>query len=408
MEIWSDILDCGGSVDIIYLDFAKAFDTVPHKRLLGKLRSYGITDPILSWIEAFLKNRKQRVRIGSCHSEWKPMTSGIPQGSVLGPVLFVLYINDLPESIKSHTFLFADDTKIFSEISNPADQEKLQRDLTSLHTWSERWLLRFNLEKCKVLRLGAQQQQNHNYQLNDSKLEQVNEIRDLGVKIDSQLKFQSHINEKIKKANSVMGCIRRTFTHLDTDIFKLLYTSHVRTHLEYANQIWYPILKKDIEAVENIQRRATKTIPGIKHLSYRERLKKLHLPTLAFRRLRGSMIETYKIMNIYDNSITPNLTKSSTNTRGHSFKLFLTRSIKEHPRKHQFNQRIVTPWNSLHEHVVSSPSLHTFEVRLDKWWENHPMLYDHTAKWNIPGCRIKPNLTPDNEVINHQDLDIEA
>jgi hypothetical protein len=228
MEIWCDILDSGGIVDVVYLDFAKAFDTVPHNRLLGKLYSYGIRDPILSWTRSFLNNRTQLVRIGNSYSDWKPTTSGIPQGSVLGPVLFVLYINDLPDMVQSHTFLFADDTKIFTKIIKDTDQDKLQNDLSSLITWSDRWLLHFNLDKCKVLRLGNKHQ-TYNYELNNVELENVIEMKDLGITVDAHLKFQTHINNKIRKANTVMGCIRRTFTYLDIDHLNY-YSHHMLDH----------------------------------------------------------------------------------------------------------------------------------------------------------------------------------
>jgi hypothetical protein len=242
METWCDIMDKGGTTDVIYMDFAKAFDTVPHKRLLGKLQSYGINNQILPWTEAFLSGRKQRVRIGGEFSGWKTVTSGIPQGSVLGPLLFVIYINDLPENVHTHVYMFADDTKLFSEISSAADVDNLQQDLTALHTWSERWLLRFHPDKCKVLTIGKRRHE-HTYVLNHADLEAVDDMKDLGVIIDADLKFRSHIQEKVNKANAIMGSIRRTFTHMDNEIFKLLFTAHVRPHLEYGNQIWYPNLK---------------------------------------------------------------------------------------------------------------------------------------------------------------------
>ena len=135
-----DTLVNGGVADAIYLDFAKAFDTVPHSRLLGKLRSHGINSNTLKWIEAFLKNRTQVVRVNGEDSFSAPVLSGIPQGSVLGPLLFVIYINDLPDNIRSDSFLFADDTKIVRHITSADDGAILQRDLESLEEWSKMWL----------------------------------------------------------------------------------------------------------------------------------------------------------------------------------------------------------------------------------------------------------------------------
>ena len=126
LDRWTEILDQGGIIDVIYLDFMKAFDKVPHKRLIEKIKSYGIGQHITNWIQDFLQGRKHRVCVNGKFSEWAPVTSGIPQGSVLGPLLFVLYINDLPENIISDIYLFADDTKIFTQVNNIEDATKLQ------------------------------------------------------------------------------------------------------------------------------------------------------------------------------------------------------------------------------------------------------------------------------------------
>ena len=151
---WFEILDRGGNIDCIYLDFRKAFDTVPHRRLLNKLNSYGICGQVKLWIKCFLSDRQQSVRIGSSFSSTSPVTSGIPQGSVLGPVLFLIFINDLPEVVTSIVKLFADDTKLYKEIESSQDCEQIQRDLNCLSDWTDLWLLRFNASKCKSIHLG--------------------------------------------------------------------------------------------------------------------------------------------------------------------------------------------------------------------------------------------------------------
>ena len=150
----AEVVASGGVVDSIYFDFSKAFDTVPHQRLSVKMKSYGIQGKLLSWVEAFLSGREQRVRVNGELSTSKPVISGIPQGSVLGPLLFVLYINDLPDSVQSNILLFADDTKIFRQVSTAEDAEILQNDIDALNQWSEKWLLKFNIDKCHVLSLG--------------------------------------------------------------------------------------------------------------------------------------------------------------------------------------------------------------------------------------------------------------
>ena len=154
MDVWTNAIDKGDSIDTVYLDFTKAFDKVPHHRLMSKLNAIGINTQTLNWIKVFLSDRVQQICINGSNSTWRPVTSGIPQGSVLGPILFVLYINDLPSNILSDVHMFADDTKIFNIIKSPEDQEILQNDLDTLCMWSDKWLLKFHPEKCKVMHLG--------------------------------------------------------------------------------------------------------------------------------------------------------------------------------------------------------------------------------------------------------------
>ena len=154
LDKWTEALDNGHYVDCIYMDFQKAFDKVPHNRLLEKIKSYGIVGPTLNWIKDFLKNRTQKVMVNGSGSEWENVTSGIPQGSVLGPILFVIYINDLPDTVESDSYLFADDTKIFRIIKGEDDKEILQDDLAKLEEWSDKWLLKFHPEKCKHMKIS--------------------------------------------------------------------------------------------------------------------------------------------------------------------------------------------------------------------------------------------------------------
>ena len=154
-EEWTKLMDDNERVDIIYLDFKKAFDSVSHKALLYKLSMYGLSGPVLLWIEAFLTDRRQRVFIGDSYSEWCKVESGVPQGSVLGPLLFLLYINDLPKVVKHSSIkLFADDTKIYRKSTSLDDRELLQEDLNEISKWCNTWHLSLNLEKCVAVYLG--------------------------------------------------------------------------------------------------------------------------------------------------------------------------------------------------------------------------------------------------------------
>ena len=381
LETWSEILDRGGNIDCIYMDFMKAFDTVSHERLLSKIQSYCISDQLLGWISSFLSDRQQRVCINGCHSNWGSVTSGIPQGSVLGPILFVIYINDLPEMVNNSTvYLFADDTKIFKEISCFADIDDVQEDLTALQEWSDKWLLRFHPDKCVALSLGKTKEDAHQYFLTkdnkDFQLKNVNQETDLGITVDSSLSFDQHVQAKVNKANSITGLIRRTFNYLDEENILMLYKALVRPHLEYGNAVWHPHKVEHITAIGNVQRRITKLIPTLKDLPYSDRLKRLRLPTLAYRRLRGDMIETYKIFNTYDTAATLNLQRNSSTTRGHQYKLCLGRSQRD-IGKFRFSNRIVSPWNSLPPDVVEASNVKIFESRLDKLWRKEDIIYDY-------------------------------
>ena len=386
LDKWSKILDEGGCVDVIYMDFMKAFDKVPHKRLLGKLQSYGIQEPVHGWIKAFLSDRSQRVIVNGSPSDWTSVTSGIPQGSVLGPILFVIYINDLPKRVQSDAYLFADDTKIFKTIYKESDCEMLQDDLDYLQGWSDTWLLKFHPDKCKVMQIGNKNREEFKYKLTQNTeqgpkefpLQYTEDEKDIGVTIDPKLTFEKHMNDKVNKANSVMGVIRRTYEFLDEYTFLQLYKALVRPHVEYANAVWYPYKIKDIEAIENVQRRASRLVPTLKDLSYEERLRKLGLPTLVYRRLRGDMVETYKTLHsVYDPDVATLLTlRGESATRGNSMKLFQS-GCRTNLRKYSFALRVVKTWNNLPEEVISAPTLKSFERRLDKHWQNQPIKFNY-------------------------------
>ena len=384
LDSWTSVLDEGGGVDVIYMDFQKAFDSVPHRRLLLKLEAAGIQQNVLGWVNSFLSNRKQRVVINGTFSEEADVTSGIPQGSVLGPLLFVLYINDLPNGLMSTAKLFADDTKLYNRsdtVNGPAD---LQSDLDNLQDWSSKWLLKFHPQKCCVVRIGNGPENDYfmkenNDDSNPIKLKVSTAEKDLGIVIDSKLTFKNHVLQSCAKANKILGIIRRSFDFLTNKMFVQLYKSLVRPHLEYGHCAWDPNLRYLCQDIENVQRRATKLLGKLKNKPYCERLQILRLPTMEHRRLRGDIIETYKYLNNFYDVEKPQFNKPPlTNLRGHSMKLAHNRSRLE-TRNHFFSNRIVETWNGLPESVVTAPSVDALKRRLDKHWENLPSLYNPTC-----------------------------
>ena len=181
MNDWTYAIENSNSSDCIYLDYQKAFDTVPHKRLISKLYAYNIDEKIINWIKYYLSERKQYVEINGQKSEWQKVTSGIPQGSVLGPLLFLIYINDLPDGITSTIYMYADDTKLYREIKSPDDHQILQNDLSKLCTWSKKWLLKFHPKKCSCLTIGKKlESPSYSYDMSSHIIEQVKSIKDIG------------------------------------------------------------------------------------------------------------------------------------------------------------------------------------------------------------------------------------
>lgn len=370
----------GSVVDVIYLDFSKAFDTVPHQRLMSKLESYGITGKVKQWVKSFLTGRSQTVKVNNDESLPAPVLSGIPQGSVLGPLLFVIYINDLPDIINSNVYLFADDTKLMRKVKSEEDAKSLQLDLDKLEAWSKKWLLQFNPDKCHVLTIGKFENIQHTerYNLYGNELEHVFEEKDLGVHIDSELKFDEHIANKVNKANALVGLIRRSFSYLDGELFKKLFTSFVRPHLEYAQAVWHPHLVKHKRVIENVQKRATKLVDGMKDMSYEERLRELNLPTLEFRRERGDMIEVFNHIHRYDRKvISTNFRQQSRPSRKHKFQIVENRPA-DGERGKQFNSfyfRTTRRWNTLPCKVVDAETVNAFKNNLDEEWEAAPSKY---------------------------------
>ena len=238
--------------------------------------------------------------MGGVLSEPLEVWSGVPQGSVLGPILFLIFINDLLENISSLGKLFADDAKIYRQIKSREDARILQEDLIKLQEWSRKWLLQFNEDKCKVMHFGKKNPKNQ-YQLNDKTLEETVLEKDLGVYVTPNMKSESHVAKIAAKANSMVGWIKRTFSYMDEDMFKTVYPTLVRSHMEYAAQAWSPGYKKDIELLEKVQQRATKLVHSIKNETYERRRFLLKLPTLKDRRLRGDLIQVYKIVHGLEN-----------------------------------------------------------------------------------------------------------
>ena len=291
-------VDEGKPFDVVFLDFSKAFDKVPIARLLEKIAAHGIQGNILEWIKCWLTDRKQRVVLNGKFSTWMEVLSGVPQGSVLGPLLFTIFINDLDEAAVQASILrkFADDTKVGHEVLCSEDGEELQRVLDKLVEWTNVWGMAFNATKCKVMHMGNKNIK-HKYRMEDHILEVTRSERDIGVIVQDNLKPTEQCTKAAKTARAVLNQIARTFHFRDRHIFVRLYKQYVRPHLEFSTQAWSPWSEADKQTLEKVQKKAIGMVTGLRENDYLPRLKELELETLEERRHQADMVMMHKVMH---------------------------------------------------------------------------------------------------------------
>ena len=275
-------------MDIILLDLAKAFDKICHHYLIHRLHTLSLSPQV---------TKNQTVT----HSDEVKFTSGVPQGSVLGPTLFNIYLNELVLIISNKTTLCVDNSKLIGLANIPSALQSLQTDLNHMCSWVKRWLLEFNTEKSKVIHFGHSNP-NQQYLMTQNPgshhiLEHVQEERDLGVVVNSQLKFSSHSQKISANASRALGIIKHSITSRSRHVITKLYKGLLRLRLEVGIILATPQFKKDKVALEQIQQRATKLIAGMESKPYSERLRELNLPSLVYRQKRGDMIQVHKLLS---------------------------------------------------------------------------------------------------------------
>jgi hypothetical protein len=361
-------MEAGQQTDIVVMDFSKAFDKVSHARLLYKLQWYGIRGPALDWINSFLTNRTQQVVVDGVESQESWVTSGVPQGSVLGPILFLIYINDLPEYVKSNVRLFADDTILYRSIKSERDSRILQDDLDRLVDWERDWLMEFHPGKCQVIRVSrSKRPRTTTYTLHGHQLETVEHTKYLGVTISKDLSWNKHIDQVCSKAGKTLGMVKRNIKVSQSKIKGQAFNSIVRPVMEYSCAVWDPYTDTNIRRLEMFQRRAARWTLNRYHLrdSVTEMLEELGWPTLQTRRAEARLCLMYKMVH---NLVAINVGLYTTpvhrpTRRTHPYSFIQIQPNTEAYRMSYFPQTIVE-WNLLPTELVTAPTIEAFKAHL--------------------------------------------
>ena len=358
------------AVDLIFFDYAKAFDRVSHSVVLQKLCEIGVHPSLVLWIEGFLSSRTMCVSVGGKLSCPAPVTSGVPQGSVLGPTLFLIYINHVVHQLTCKYKLFADDIKLYFsfDISNSSySVQQAQLNIDQLVRVGEAWGLELNVSKCACMRFARARHANQighvsPYKINNSFIPLVSSHKDLGIHVDSSLKFHSHILNRVRFASSLTSNILASTVCRDSDFILNVYLSHVRPLLEYGSSLWNTGYLGDLKLLERVQRRWTRAVRGLETVCYRQRLRTLNLFSLQGRLLRADLILVYKIFHemcsikpadIFDVAV-------DSRTRGHKFKVCVPIANLD-IRKRFFSVRVVSCWNALGHDTVDASSIDVFK-----------------------------------------------
>ena len=371
LEYTTAQIDEGTPVDIVYYDFSKAFDKVSIPKLMVKLKSYGIGGKILIWIENWLKGRMQRTIIDGVASPWVEVLSGVPQGSVLGPLLFIIFIDDIDDYATSIDKIgkFADDTKTANKATTPNDCQNLQTCIDRMYEWSSKWSMIFNVQKCKVLHVGHNNRR-HSYTMNNQNLQVCDLEKDIGVTINRNLKPNDHCARVTGTALGIFYQLIRSFHYRDKKVFRNLFTTYVRPHLEFASPAWAPWQCKDIEKIENVQRKFVRNVNGLKNKTYEGKLHELGLLTLKDRRVYLDLVEVYKIINGLTRMdrnalfvLTGDAERRHTRNTECPLNIVLKRSNLE-IRRNFFSTRAAIEWNSLPVDIKMCTRLSMFKTNL--------------------------------------------
>ena len=366
----------GRESEAIILDFAKAFDKVNHSLLTHKLHCYGIQGGVNQWISGFLSNRQQAVVVNGTKSDSVDVRSGVPQGSVLGPCLFLVYINDLPDRLTSQTRLFADDTAIHRPVANIQDQGDLQRDLEKLEEWEASWEMKFHPDKCSTLRFSRKhfRLEKTVYKLHGHSLAIEEATKYLGVILQHDLSWNTHIETICSKANKTLGFLRRNLRIGSQRLKETAYKTFVRPILEYACSVWDPYTQENIDRLEDVQRRAARFVCNNYHrtASVTDMLNHLNWSSLEHRRMTSRLSMLFRIrknmVQLDSETIRGNLIpKRARGRRGQHNQQYMEKNIHTQDyRLGSFFPRTTRDWNKLPQGTVDAETLGTFVSRVQR------------------------------------------
>jgi hypothetical protein len=370
-------LDAGKAADVFYLDFAKAFDKVAHQRLILKVESKGIEGKISRWLEEWLKNRTQTVVVEGEESNESEVESGVPQGTVMGPPLFNIYIDDIDDFVTLIELLikFADDNKGLKIIESEADRVKLQKTLDALCEWAKKWSMEFNVQKCKIMHVGRNNP-GYKYSMNGVELKEIDEETDVGVVVHKSLKPARQVEKAANTANAVLRLVLRNFHYRDRKVYLKLYKQYVRPHLEFCGPAWTPWTVADIAKLENVQKKAISMVSGLNGMTYEERCRELGLQTLEQRRQDQDMAQVHRFSKKVGNIGTDQLFEKAAIREGPVTRQsgdaenFKVPAARLEIRKNFFTVRTVQKWNELPKTVKSAKNGEIFKRELQKWREN--------------------------------------
>ena len=364
-------MDNRQQIDTAILDFAKAFDKVPHQRLLYKLQYYGLNPQTTRWIENFLKNRQQRVIIDGINSDYLPVTSGVPQGTVLGPILFLIFINDLPTNISSNIRLFADDCLLYNTIKTDNDQKTLQDDLDRLCTWTKTWQMEFNVDKCHIMHFNMKKNTpKRTYSMMDKTLIDVEHHPYLGLELDNKLNWHKHISNITAKAQRKLNFIQRNMLKCPPTLKAKTYFTLIRPGLEYCAHIWDPHTLNDKTKIERIQHKAARFTLNIPYkrdnrenqVSGQSLATRLGWEQLDRRRTDQRLTAIYKIINqliaVPQHYLPHEL--PTTSRISHNRRLPPVQTMTN-TYKYSLIPRTIPDWNSLRTDIANASTLTSFK-----------------------------------------------